>query len=127
MNDDIKLPPLPNVDIDGSQRPQVWFTLKDVEAYARAAVFLNREDDDLTIAYMAGAEARTPALRALTARVAELEAQLKKNDSEAKVLVRWVADLEAYMRTIATFGGTLDQARELAAKGIERAALLAKG
>lgn len=43
MSDDIQLPPLPSVDIDGSQRPQVWFTLKDVEAYARAAVLADRE------------------------------------------------------------------------------------
>lgn len=46
---------------------------------------------------------------------------------EVDVLTARVAELEAHLRTISTFGGTLDQARELAAKGIERAALLARG
>ncbi len=43
MNDDIKLPPLPTIDVMGKSKPQAWFTALEVDDLRRAAIEADRQ------------------------------------------------------------------------------------
>lgn len=109
MKDDIKLP--------GSD----WWAV--FHGAALYGLFSSPADAQKTLDVVPKATGPVPMYTGDQLRAAVLADRATHHSS----LTARVAELEAHLRTIANFGGTLDQARDLAAKGMERGALLAKG